>query len=72
MVFLLELTAIIIFYIVKDLVPIIKEKKPLAAGVFVVLILLVYTISVLVTFEVTIPSLSQPLKTVVSTIWNLH
>ncbi|OPX44223.1 hypothetical protein CLHUN_17770 [Ruminiclostridium hungatei] len=72
MIFLLELTGIIIYYIVRDLVPIIKEKKRLAAGAFISLIILVYTASILISLEVVIPSPSQPLKKVVATIWHLQ
>jgi len=71
-IFLLELTVIIIYYIARDLVPIIKEKKRLVAGTFIALIMLVYISSILITFEVTIPSPSQPLKKLVSAIWNLQ
>lgn len=70
--FLLLMAVVIGYYIKRDLVPLIKEKRTLVAVVFIAMVVLVFTISILLTLDVIIPSPAGPIKRIVYAIWNIE
>ncbi len=65
-------TAIVSLFIIFDLVPIFEKRKDLKIfWLYLIMILTAYTVHVLSTLGVEIPSPAGPLKKIVSYIWGL-
>ncbi len=70
--FMLLMAVVIGYYIKRDLIPLIKEKRPLVTIVFIAMVILVLAASILLTLDVRIPSPAGPIKRLVSAIWNIE
>lgn len=69
MVLVVAITILCIYYVVVDLVPVYQGKQWLLFWTYSTLMALVYVVSLLVAFDVKVPSPAVPLKKMVFSIW---
>lgn len=69
MVLMVTITILCIYYILVDLVPIYQSKQRLLFWIYSTIMVLVYVVSVLIAFDVKVPSPALPLKKMVFSIW---